>query len=117
MIYFNSDSDRSSRCNIDMQQLCRLREDARQPTDDYFNHSSRLETSRGQASHHRQLVGDKFLLVGFINNRHGFIDNRPPIKLSHLYLFPTCSSQDRLLFWVRLSTGITLGGYTMINYF
>jgi hypothetical protein len=43
MIYFNSDSDRSSRCNIDIPQLLRLREDARRPTNDYFDYLSRLE--------------------------------------------------------------------------
>jgi hypothetical protein len=43
MTYFNSDSNHSSRCNIDMPQLLRLREDTRRPTDDYFDYLSRLE--------------------------------------------------------------------------
>jgi hypothetical protein len=61
-----------------------LHEDDRQPDDDYFNYSSRLEnqsestlTSRASSTNRRSSI----------NELHGFVDIRPRIKLSDLYLF------------------------------
>jgi hypothetical protein len=74
--------------NIHTQQqrvrLLRLREDDRRLADYYINYSSRLEnysesipTSRASSTNRRSVI----------NKLHGFVDIRPRIKLSDLYLF------------------------------